>query len=79
MGRSAGTENTSVTLQIKVELDGMNNVAVDDCASWAISTPISLIFIAREEANVVMFGNNDERDVGVEAQFFARACGRSWK
>jgi len=73
MGRTAGTKITTVTLQIKVELDGMDNVAVDDCASGAISAPIAVIFSAREEANAVTFADNDKRDVGVDTQFFACA------
>jgi len=73
MGRTASTENTTVTLQIKVELDGIDNVTVDDCASGAISAPIALIFRAGEEANMVTLSNNDKRDVGFETQFFACA------
>jgi hypothetical protein len=75
MGRTAGTEQTTVALQIKVKLDGIDNVAVDDRASRAISAPITLIARAREEANMVTFANDNKRDVGFETQFFARVCG----
>jgi len=75
MGRTVGTEQSTatLTLQIKVKLDGMDNVAVDDCASGAITATITFIFRAREEANVVTFANNDNRDGGVETQFIACA------
>jgi len=73
MGRTAGTEQTTVALQIKVKLDGIDNVAIDDCASGAISAPITLIARAREEANVVTLANNNECDGCLETQFFARA------
>ena len=75
MGRTAGTEQSTVTLQIKVKLDGIDNVAVDDCASRAISTPIALVLRAWEEANMVTLANNDKRDGGVATHFFARLCG----
>lgn len=77
MGRTTGTEQTTVALQIKVKLDGIDNVAVDDCASRAISAPIALIARAREEANVVTLANNNKRDGSIETQFFARLCGRN--
>ena len=78
MGWAAGTEQSAVTLQIKVKLYGIDNVAVDDCASGAISAPIALVLRAWEEANVVTLANNDKRDSGIATHFFARACGRSW-
>jgi hypothetical protein len=74
MGRTAGTEQSTVTLQIKVKFDRIDNIAVDDCASGAISAPITLVVRPREEANMVTFANNNERDGGVESQFFARFC-----
>ena len=77
MGRTAGTEQTTVALQIEVKLDGIDNVTVDDCASRAISAPIALIARAREEANVVTLANNNKCDICAETQFFARACGRN--
>ena len=64
-----------MALQIKVKFNGVDNVAIDDCAGGAISAPIALVVIAREEANVVTLANNDKRDGGVETQFFACACG----
>ena len=75
MGRTAGTEQSAVTLQIKVKFDGIDNIAVDDCASGAISAPITLVIRPREEANMVTFANDNKRDGGVETQFFARVCG----
>lgn len=75
MSRTAGTELSAVTLQIKIKFDGIDNIAIDDCASGAISTQIALIVIAREEANVATLANNDKRDGGVETHFLARACG----
>ena len=77
MGRTAGTEQTTVALQIEIKLDGVDNVAVDDCASGAISAPIALIVGAREEANMVTLANNNKCDVCTETQFFACACGRN--
>jgi hypothetical protein len=75
MGRTAGTERTTMTLQIKVKFDGIDNIAVDDCASRAVSAPITLVIRPREEANMVTFSNDNKRDGGVETQIFARFCG----
>jgi len=77
VGRTASTEQSTVTLQIKVKLDGIDNVAVDDCASGAISAPITLIFRSWEEANMVTLANNDKGNGGGETQFFARVYGGS--
>ena len=77
MGRTAGTEQSTVTLQIKVKLYGIDNVAVDDCANEAISAQIALVFKAWEEANMLTLVDNDKRDGGVNTQFFARACKES--
>jgi hypothetical protein len=74
MGRTAGTEQSTVTLQIKVKFDRIDNIAVDDCASRAISALITLVLRLREEENMVTFANNDKRDGGVETQFFACFC-----
>ncbi len=68
MCRTAGTEQAAVTLQIKVEFDGIHNVAVDDCASGAISAPISLVFRAREEANMVALADNNKCYGGFKSQ-----------
>ena len=75
MGRTAGTEQSTVTLQIKVKFDRIDNIAVDDCASGAIPAPIALVIRPREEANMVAFANDNKCDGRVETQFFARFCG----
>jgi len=70
MGRTAGAKRSTLTLQIKVKFNGIDNIAVDDCASEAISARITCK--AWEEANMVMLANNDKGDGGAEAQFLAR-------
>ena len=73
MGGTAGASRSTLTLQIKVKFNGIDNVAVDNCAGEAI--PARITCKAWEEANMVVLANNDKRDGGAETQFFARVCG----
>jgi hypothetical protein len=72
VGRTTGTEDSPVAQEVEIELDGVNDITVDNSASDAISASVTLIFTSREEANVVPLPNNDESDSGFETQFGTR-------
>lgn len=55
-------------LQVEVELDGMHDVPVDDSASLAVTTPVSLVWPRREEADVVSLADDDDSDSGLDVQ-----------
>jgi len=55
VGRTTRPEQASVGLQVEVELCGMCNHSVDNGTSWAVSTPVSVTFILREEADMMPF------------------------
>jgi hypothetical protein len=67
--RSTGTEDSSVTQEIEVELDGVNDITVDNGAGDAVSASITLILLSREEANVVPLPNDNESDSRFHTQF----------
>ena len=74
MGRTAGARRSTLTLQIKVKFNGIDNVAVDNCAGEAI--PARIICKGWEEANMVVLANNDKRDGGPETQFLHASAGK---
>ena len=60
---SACPEKTAVALQIEVELRGISHLAVDHCASWTVSTLVSVSSILREEPDVVTFSDDNNGDL----------------
>lgn len=60
---STRPEKTTVTLQIEVKLRGVSHLAVDHCASWAISAPVSITWVLGEEPDVVSFSDNNDGDL----------------
>lgn len=66
MGWPTSTKQTAVTLEIKVKLDGVDDVAIDNCPRRAVPTSISLICRLWEEANMVSLANYDKRDGGFD-------------
>lgn len=73
MRRTTGTEDSSVTQEVEVKLDGVNDITVDNSASDAISASVTLTFISWEEANMVPLPNDDESDSGFDTQLGACA------
>jgi hypothetical protein len=69
VGWSTGTEDSSVTQEVEVKFDRVNDITVDNSAGDAISASVTLIFLSREEANVVPLPDNDESDSGFDTQF----------
>ena len=61
-----------MTLEVKVEFDRVNHITVDNRAGNTIPASVTLIFNAREEANVVPLANDDESDGRLDTQFDTR-------
>ena len=72
MGRATGSKNSPVTQEIKVKFDRVDHVAVDNSASDAIPTSVTLILSGREKSNVVPLADYDQSDGGLESQFGTR-------
>jgi hypothetical protein len=72
VGRTTGAEDSPVTLEVKVEFDRVNHITVDNRAGNTIPASVTLIFNAREEANVVPLPNDDESDGRLDTQFDTR-------
>ncbi len=49
MSRSTGTEQSAVTLKIKVEFRRMRDISVDDRARRAVAAAISFLLVGWEE------------------------------
>jgi len=71
MGRSAGAQESSVTLKVEVKFSGMSDLTIDDSASRAIATPIGVPLRLREETDMVALSNNDDCDLGIDTQLLA--------
>ena len=56
---SGGSKETTMALQIEVELGRVNHIAIHNGASRAIPTPIRDVG-CREEANVMAFPDNND-------------------
>jgi hypothetical protein len=78
MGWTTGTKQPSMTLQVEVEFDRIDNVAIDNCPRWAITASIAFIFRLWEEPNVVPLADNDKGNCGFEPHFLACAYGEVW-
>ena len=69
MRRPTRTKDSSVTQEIEVKLDRVDDITVDNSAGNTISASVTLIFLSREEPNVVPLPNDDESDGGFHTQF----------
>jgi len=65
------SEKATVALQIEVKFGGMSNVAIDDSACWAVTTPIGVPMILWEKSNVMPLANDNDRDSGFDLEFVA--------
>ena len=74
MGGTTGTKDTSMTQEIEVEFDRVNDIAVDNRAGDTISASVTLIIPGREEANVMPLANDNKCDCGFYTQFYACLC-----
>ena len=72
MGWATGAENSPVTQEIKVKLNRVDHITVDNSASDAIPASITLILRTREKPNVVPLADYDKSDGGFETQFRTR-------
>lgn len=68
------SQETCVTLKIKVKLRGMDDFAVDHSASWTISTVVCILAAGREKSDVMSLPNDDDGDSRVDIHFLARSC-----
>jgi hypothetical protein len=50
MSGTTGTQKSSVTLKVEIELGGMGNFTIDDCTSRAVTAAITVSFRLREES-----------------------------
>jgi hypothetical protein len=68
VGRARGTEQTTMGLQVEVELDRMSDVRVDDGAGNAVARAVAFSLVLREEPNVMTFADHDDSDLRVDVQ-----------
>ena len=59
---SARPEKTAMALQIEVKLHRISHLAVDHCACWTVSAPVSVSVMLREKPDVVTFSDDDKGD-----------------
>ena len=64
MARAGGTKQASMRLQVEVELGGMYDVRVDDCAGRTVAAPVSIVRVLWEHADMMALSNNDDREKG---------------
>lgn len=73
MRRPRRSEQSSVTLQVEIELGRVRDVTIDDSASRAVARPVCLVLRHGEEADVVSLSDDDDRNLRqrVDAQLLA--------
>ena len=62
---TGGAHDTGMTLKIKIKLEGMDNPFVNHSSRLAVSCPVAVTGMNREEASVMAFLNDDNGDLGV--------------
>jgi hypothetical protein len=77
MRRATRAEKTTVRLQVKVELGGMRDLAVNDGSSAAVSAAVGVALALGEEADVVAFPDDENGDLGVDVEVLAGLCEQS--
>ena len=63
MGRSTGTQYSTMTLKIEVKLGWMSNVTVYNCSSRTVSTLVRIFRVSREESNVVPLSDDNDGEL----------------
>ena len=71
MSRTARPEETSMALEIKVELGGMGDLTINNRACRAVTTPVGLPRVLGKESNVMPFTDDDDGDCWVDFQLSA--------
>ncbi len=63
-----------MTLQVEVELRGMSDIAIHDCAGRAVAATITLVEL-REEADMVPLSDDDHGNL----RFNIKLCASPWQ
>lgn len=78
MRGSRRAEQTRMRLQVEVQLYGVHDIAVDNCACFAVAAlPVRLVFVAwvdGEESDVVPLADHDDGDSGLDSHILASLC-----
>lgn len=59
-----GAQQASMTLKVKVELDGVSDTRIHDHAGLTVARAVCVLWSDGEEASVVALLDNHERDLG---------------
>lgn len=62
---TGGAQNAGMTLEIEIKLERVNNSLVDYSSRLAVSCPVAVAWVNREETNVMAFLDDDKGDLGV--------------
>lgn len=62
---TGGAQDTGMTLEIEIKFEGVNNPLVNYSSWLAVSCPVAVAGMNREEASVMAFLDNDKGDLGV--------------
>jgi hypothetical protein len=68
---ATGPEQTTMRLEVEVELDGMSDVRVDDGPGNTVPRAVGLVRVRWEKADVVTLADDNDRDLRVYIQGLA--------
>lgn len=62
---TGGAQDTGMTLEIEIKLEGVDYTLIDYSSRLAVSCPVAVAGMNRKEASVMAFLDDDNGDLGV--------------